>query len=240
MNSRPYKDANLLIKDIEVFLQDHSALFKLQGKKIGHFFEMNCYNYVVKFYMKAGFTVVPQNLDGKVFKYKISAAGNPDNFSYFLVSKQLGDQIYEFEIHHNLSLECAYEDDIFYTADVSVINKNSIQRGSPATYAVKRSYCKANNLQTFFEIKHLAPFPELLFSFSGIPNSFLQTNGRTSAPVHLAPSLLISGRPNFHADKIKNYLEKRHDINIILNLFRTPSAVYSKNYPKRTIGSLVS
>jgi len=238
-NRTPFKDRNLLIKDIETFLHKNSALFRGQGSRISHFFEMNCYNYVVKFYQSHGFMVSPQNLDSGVFKYKISAAGDPSNFSYFLVTKKIGKEVYEFEVHHNLALECAYEDEIFYTADISVIKKNSIERKQPSTYSVKRSYCKSKDLETFFEVKHLAPFPELLFSFSGIPNSFLTTDGRVDKPRHLAPSLLMSGRPNFHSEKIKEYLQKRHGINIILNLFRTPSAVYSKRYPKETIGTLL-
>jgi len=233
----PFKDKDVLIKDIEAFLQKHSTLFRVQGTRISHFFEMNCYNYVVKYYQNHGFDVLPVNLDGKVFKYKISAAGDPKNFSHFLVSKTIGAQKYEFEIHHNLALECAHESEIFYTADISVIKKTSIERTQPSTYSMKRSFCRAKDLQTFFEVKHLAPFPELLFSFSGIPDSFLVISGRIKNPKHLAPSLLMSGRPNFHAEKIKKYLQKRHSINIIFNLFGTPSAVYSNKYSKRTIGT---
>lgn len=117
----PFKDASILVKDIESFLKSHSSLFKFQGNRISHFFEMNCYNYVVKFYENDGFNVVPQNLQQGIFKYKISAAGKPENFSHFLVSKNIKGKQYDFEIHHNLSIECAYENDIFYTADISVI-----------------------------------------------------------------------------------------------------------------------
>lgn len=235
----PFKDASILIKDIELFLTKHSSLFRSQGSRISHFFEMNCYNYVVKFYETNGFKVSPQNIKQGVFKYKISAAGNPDNFSHFLVSKNIKGHQYDFEIHHNLSIECAYENDIFYTADISVIKKESIERKDPPTYSVKRSCCKSINLETFFEVKHLSPFPELLFSFTGIPDSFLTLEPRDDVVKHLAPSLLLSGRANFHSEKIKTYLENRYKINIILNLFGTPSAVYSKKYSKKKIGTLL-
>lgn len=235
----PYKDASLIIRDIEGFLDNYSSLFRNQGSRISHFFEMSCYNNVVKFYETNGFEVLPQNLQQGVFKYKISATGKPENFSHFLVSKIVKGSLYEFEVHHNLSIECAHEQDIFYTADISVIKKDSIERISPATYSVKRSCCKSINLQTFFEVKHLAPFPELLFSFAGIPDSFLTRRSRSNVVKHLAPSLLVSGRANFHSEKIKKYLENRYDVNIILNLFGTPSAVYSKKYPKQKIGTLL-
>lgn len=235
----PFKDASVLIRDIETFLTKHSSLFRSQGSRISHFFEMSCYNYVVKFYENSGFTVLPKNLKQGVFRYKISAAGNPDNFSHFLVSKNVKSNNYEFEIHHNLSIECAHERNIFYTADISVIKKDSLERIDPPTYSVKRSCCKSINMETFFEVKHLSPFPELLFSFTGIPDSFLTRDLRNNIIQHLAPSLLLSGRANFHAEKIKKYLENRYGINIILNLFGTPSAVYSKKYPKKKIGTLL-
>lgn len=235
----PFKDTSILIRDIESFLGRYSDVFKLQGSRVSHFFEMSCYNDVVKFYENNGFTALPQNLKAGVFLYKISAAGNPDNFSHFLVSKEIKGKQYVFEVHHNLPIECAHEGDIFYTADISVINKDSIIRTGPSTYSMKRSFCKAANLETFLEVKHLAPFPELLFSFTGIPDNFLVREGRKNVVQHLAPSLLMSGRANSHAEKIKKYLENRYNINIIFNLFGTPSIVYSKKYPKKKIGTLL-
>lgn len=236
--SQPYKKASSLIRDIEKFLTKHSATLKSQGSRISHYFEMGCYNDVVKFYEKNGFTVSPQNLKGTQFRYKISAHGDPDNFSHFVVSKVLGDKVYEFEVHHNLSLECPHESEIFYTADISVINKGSIVRISPETYTQKRSCCKGKDLQTFFEVKHMAPFPELLFSFVGIPENILSKENRNVAVQHLAPSLLMSGRANFHGEKIKNYLEGKYDVNIIFNIFGTPSVIYSNRYPKKRIGTV--
>lgn len=235
----PFKDTSILIRDIELFLGKYSTIFKIQGSRVSHFFEMSCYNYVVKYYEKNGFTVLPQNLKAGVFFYKISAAGNPDNFSHFLARKEIKGKEYVFEVHHNLPIECAHEEDIFYTADISVIKKDSIIRTSPPTYSMKRSFCKAVNLETFLEVKHLAPFPELLFSFTGIPDNFLIRENRNNVVQHLAPSLLMSGRANSHAEKIKKYLEERYSINIIFNLFGAPSIVYSKKYPKKKTGTLL-
>lgn len=237
-NRAPYKDASLLKTDIESFLAKYSALFQKQGSRISHFFEMNCYNYVVKFYENNGFAASAQNLKDGVFKYKLVASGNPDNFSYFLVSKSVRGKIYEFEVHHNLSIECAHEKEIFYTADISVIKRGSIERISPSTYVAKRSCCKSVNLETFLEVKHLSPFPELLFSFTGIPENFLIKEDRSNAVQHLAPSLLMSGRANAHAEKIKKFLEDRYHINIIFDLFGTPSIIYSKKHSKKKIGTL--
>ncbi len=235
---KPYKKASTLTQNIEKFLEKHSTTFSFQGSRIGHYFEMSCYNDVVLFYKNTGFTVIPKNIKENVFRYKISALGNTSNFSYFLVTKTVKGVKYEFEIHHNLAIECPYEKDIFYTADISVITQGSVVRISPNTYKMKRSCCCGVNVQTFFEVKHMAPFPELLFSFTGIPENMLLKEGRSKKVLHLAPSLLMSGRANFHGEKIKEYIENKYDLNIIFNLFGTPSAIYSKRYSKKKIGTL--
>jgi hypothetical protein len=234
----PFKNKEMLIRDIENFLKDHSALFHAQGSRISHFFEMNCYNYVVKYYENQDFDVAIQNLKNNSFRYKISAHGNVDNFSFFTASKIVKGIKYEFEIHHNLSLECAHASEIFFTADISVIKKGTIERMTPKTYRSARSHCKAKHVQTLFEVKHLSPFPELLFSFSGIPENFIMREQRIDQPKHLAPSLLVSGKANSHSEKIKDHLEFKYKINIIFALFSTYSAVYSKLHKKGTIGTL--
>jgi len=180
-----------------------------------------------------------KKMDSRI-RYKIGANGNPSNFSYFLVSRTLRGKFYEFEIHHNLSIECPYESEIFYTADVSVITKDSIVRISPETYTQQRSCCRGADVQTFFEVKHMSPFPELLFSFVGIPENLLKKEERTNAVKHLAPSLLMSGKANPHGYKIKDYLESKYSVNIIFNIFGTPSVIYSNSYPKKKIGTLES
>lgn len=227
-----------MIRDINRFLDKHSTIFRSQGSRISHYFEMSCYNDVVQYYIKNGFAVTPQNLKDTQFRYKIGANGNPSNFSYFSVSKTIRGALYEFEIHHNLSIECPYEPEIFYTADISVITKGSIVRISPETYTQHRSCCRGSNVQTFFEVKHMSPFPELLFSFSGIPENLLQKEGRDSVVKHLAPSLLMSGKANHHGHKIKEYLQNKYEINIIFNIFGTPSVIYSNSHPKKKIGTL--
>jgi subtilase family serine protease len=237
--SRPYKKASTLNKNIEKFLTKHSATFRYQGSRISHFFEMTCYNDVVKYYEKNGFVVSPRNLQDKVFRYKISANGNPDNFSHFLVTKTIRGKEYKFEIHHNLSIECPYEKEIFYTADISVINSGTIERRSPETYTTKRSCCAGDNVQTFFEIKHLSPFPELLFSFTGIPDNLLKRDGRVGVIKHLAPSLVMSGRANYHGEQIRKYLEGKYEINIIFDLFGSPASIYRSRPTKKKVGTLL-
>lgn len=236
--NKPFKKASFMIRDITRFLDKHATTFAHQGTRISHYFEMSCYNDVVEYYIKNGFTVTPQNLINRQFRYKIGANGNPDNFSHFIVSKKVRSKLFEFEIHHNLSVESPFESEIFYTADISVIIKGSIVRISPETYTQHRSCCRGANVQTFFEVKHMSPFPELLFSFVGIPENLLVKDNRVENIKHLAPSLLMSGKANFHGKKIKDYLEKKYTVNIIFDIFGTPSVIYSKRYPKKTLGTL--
>ena len=47
-------------------------------------------------------------------------------------------------------------------------------------------------------------------------------------PVHIAPSLMISGKPNKQTTRIKQSLEGRYCINIIYDLFYTGSFTFSK------------
>lgn len=236
--NQPFKKASSMISDIIKFLDKHATAFTHQGTRISHYFEMSCYNDVVEFYIKNGFTVKPQNLINRQFRYKIGANGNPDNFSHFVVSKNVRRKLYEFEIHHNLSIESPFESEIFYTADISVITKGSIVRISPETYTQHRSCCRGANVQTFFEVKHMSPFPELLFSFVGIPENLLVKDNRVENIKHLAPSLLMSGKANFHGKKIKDYLENKYIVNIIFDIFGTPSVIYSKRHSKKMIGTL--
>ena len=87
----------------------------------------------------------------------------------------------------------------------------------------KFSYVENNDLLTFCEVKNFNPFPELLFNFIGtlneLRNSHITRKQKTLTPVHIAPSLMISGIPNEHAKKIKESLETRYCLNIICDLF---------------------
>jgi len=241
MSKSPFKDKKLLISRINGFLGKYEKFFHDQASRINEYFEINCYNDVVKFYEKNGFKVYPQNTNSGKFIYKIKPTGHPENFSYFSVNS---GTFQLFEIHHNLSIESCLSNDIFYCPDISVVTSGSIEKKkTDAYYFGKRdhSYCSANNLQTFMEVKHLNPFPELLFSFTGLAMQFLpETNKEKSNPrdcAHLAPTLALSGNGNIHAEKIKKAVESNYRLNFIFSLFYRPSQIYSKRYRKTIIPS---
>lgn len=234
----PYKDKALLLSSIRSFLNRNGAVFRQQGTRVSEFFEMCCYNNVVEFYRQKQFTITPHQLDKSGdFLYKIKPNGSHENFSFFRVSKQIRNTVWEFDVHHNLQIECAHQNGLFYTADVAVVTAGGVERKRVDAYRQKRSYCPSNRVQTFFEVKHMSAFPELLFSFTGILTNFLELNGRIKQPVHIAPALLISGNLNSHTDAISAYISTRYDGNVLAALFSRHSTVYSTRYPKKTIGT---
>ena len=84
---------------------------------------------------------------------------------------------------------------------------------------------------TFSEVKHYNPSPEMIFNFIGLVNELTpnllkpvnQTFPIKKIPKHLSPTLMLSGKGNYHARLIKKSLEKRYTVNIILGLFSWPS-----------------
>lgn len=236
----PFKDKDKLIGAIKGFLTRNSAVFSGQGAKISEFFEMCCYNDVVEFYQKGSFSVSPRQL-GKAgeFVYKLKANGSHEKFSFFEVEKtDKSGATWKFHIHHNLQLECALQSGIFYTADIAVVTAGSVKREKVAVYNQQRSYCPANSVQTFFEVKHMGPFPELLFSFTGLVVNFFVAAGRLKGVKHIAPSLLISGNPNLHTNRISAFIETQHGANVLAHLFVRPSTIYSSRYRKLFVDSL--
>ena len=106
------------------------------------------------------------------------------------------------------------------------------------------SYVNNENLMTFCEVKQFNPFPELLFNFIGVLNElkkeYMTDEGVAHDPIHLAPSLMISGKPNKQTNSIRESLEKRHCINIIYDLFYNASFTFSRGNIKslRTTGKV--
>lgn len=80
-------------------------------------------------------------------------------------------------------------------------------------------------------MKHFNPFPELIFNFIGVVNEIrkdiITNNSRAKRPIHLAPSLMISGKPNKQTERIRYSLEERYCINIIYDLFDSGSQTFS-------------
>jgi len=228
----PFKKVEEFEEEINLFLRKHKSFLSDQGKRISDYFEMSCYNKLVRYYENQGFEIRIQNLQANKFKYKLSPNGYPENFSYFeicwVIDKfAISQKEYVFEVHHNLTVQSGHQDDIYLTPDIAIINAKSIISDKEHYLVAKSSkkfcYVRNHDLQTFCEVKNFNPFPELLFNFIGLYNELklvaINSAAHNQQPSHIAPSLFISGKVNDHTSRIKRSLEERYSINILCDLF---------------------
>ena len=232
----PFKDIADFDKEIKEFLNKNKSKVAEHSKRISDYFEMCCFNYIVRFYQNTGFEISVQNLiDGK-YRYKCSAQGVISNFSYFKVKKTIRKIDYIYDIHHNLAVQSYHNKKIYTTPDIIIVNENKVEEDDEH-YSGKKRFCFIPNseIQTFCEVKQFNPFPELLFNFIGtvnelknelIENFRLNPNEYTNT-FHLAPSLMISGKSNEHAERIRASLQERYNINILYDLFEVGLSTFS-------------
>lgn len=220
----PFKDIKELEKEVTSYINLHKTRIQNQAARISDYFEMCCFNYVVRFYERHGYTVSVENLQNGAYRYKCTTQGNQHNFSYFKVSITRRNKTADFEIHHNLAVESGHENGVFTTPDESVIVAESVQLQDGFYEGNKKhSYVENENLVSFCEVKQFTPFPELLFNFIGTLNELkrdLMLSYFEKEPLpQLAPSLMVSGKPSKHVQRIKESLQRRYCINILFDLF---------------------
>jgi len=79
----PFKDADLLDKEVKAFINKFKATVKSQASRMSDYFEMSCFNYIVKYYQNCGYTASIQNLQAKKrYRYKCSPSGIQSNYSF--------------------------------------------------------------------------------------------------------------------------------------------------------------
>lgn len=235
--ANPFKDLGELTRDIESFLRKNRSSIFNNSKRISDFFEMACYNNIVRFYENNNYQVETKNLIKNKFKYKCTTAGDPNNYSFFEVKTTIGQIEYTFEIRHNINVQSYYTTDTFTTPDISVIKPNSILlNNSFYSSSTKYFYIKNKSLISFFEVKNFNPFPELLFNFIGVVNEIkphLLAPVKNTGSRHLASSLLISGKSNSHADRIIKNLQSRYHLNILSDLFNISGLTFGRHSIRR-------
>lgn len=229
----PFKEKALLEKEIIAFVNKFKSTLANQATRMSDFFEMSCFNHIVTFYENNDYTASIENLQVGKYRYKCSTSGVQSNFSHFKVTKNIEGKDYIFEIQHNLAVQSSHHIEIFTTPDISIIKKDSVNE-TIEYYDTKRRFCFVENkdLMTFCEVKQFNPFPELLFNFIGVVNELrkdiLTNTAKKENPIHIAPSLMISGKPNKQAKRIKEELEKRYCLNIIFDIFHSGTATFSR------------
>lgn len=230
--ANPFKDLKELTREVENYLRKNSAAIFNNSKRVSDFFEMACYNNIVRFYENNGYEVKIKNLQKNKFKYKCTTAGNPENYSYFEIQKKIGKTDYTYEIRHNINVESYHTSGIYTTPDISIIKPNSILI-SEEFYDTKTKYyfVKNKSLISFCEVKNFNPYPELLFNFIGVVNELkphLLRVVKRNSNNHIATTLMLSGKSNKHTDKIILNLQNRYYINILPDLFIIGGMTFSK------------
>ena len=221
----PFKAPEKKKKDLADFSNRYRVLLAEHSKRISDYFEMTCYNLVVRYYEKKGYELEVQKLQGGRFKFKCSPNGLLKNFSYFKATKKRVNSEDEIVfIFHNATVQSAFDDSVFTTPDIVVANTDAPAETNDY-YTTKKvlSYIPKDNLITFCEAKHLTPFPELMVNFIGTvhelkPNSLDCSIAHPNSD-HLAPSLMMSGTLSKPTKRIQTSFEKRYYVNFFDNLF---------------------
>lgn len=94
--------------------------------KTSGYFEISCYNLILRYYEKKGYTLEVMNVQSDGFKFKCGPHGYISNFSYFKATKTDGDgQEESVYILHNATVQSAFDDKVFTTPDI-VIAKTDV------------------------------------------------------------------------------------------------------------------
>ena len=94
---------------------------------------------------------------------------------------------------------------------------------------IRHSFIPNDRLVTFIEVKHLNPFPEIVFSFTGLllefsPKCVLAWKAG-SAGNHPCPAMVFSGDGSKHTRRIINSLSGRYGINFVTGLQSTDARI---------------
>ena len=212
----PWIDRRILERNAKKFAQSHGFFLRKNGHRISSLVEIAVYNSIVEYYQTCGFLVSGENLGPKKsFRYKLTASGLTENHSFFIARREA----VSFQILHNMRIQSAHHDHLYFTADVCVTGEKGattqkLQSGRRHSFVAKK------NLITFVEVKHLVPFPEVLFSFMGLVLEFMpglidKTLLVTNSGDRLCPIIVFTGPGSDHTDLIKQSLSDRYGINII-------------------------
>lgn len=241
----PFKEPATFEKELTEFSNKYRMVIAEHSKRISDYFEMSCYNFVVRFYEKKGYQLSVQNLKGKKFRFKCSPTGLLGNFSYFKATKQspdgTEDNVY---IYHNATVQSAYDESVMTTPDI-VISMTDTPSITTDYYVTKKklSYIPKEYLVSFCEAKHLSPFPELIVNFMGTVHELkpecTDNNIKHSKSDHIAPSLMMSGSMSKATKRIQDSFERRYYVNFFDNLFNDVAALlYLSKYGMDVVATL--
>src|SRR4051794_37734620 len=113
----PWIDRRILVKNAKKFARNHGVFLRKNGRRISSLVEIAVYNSIVEHYKACGFSVSGENLGPeRSFRYKLTASGLAENHSFFIARKEAAS----FQILHNIRIQSAHHDHLYFTADVCV------------------------------------------------------------------------------------------------------------------------
>lgn len=217
----PFKSVNEFEKELTSFANKYRTIIADHSTRISDYFEMSCYNMIVRYYELKGFSSKVENMKAGKFRFKCSPSGLLENFSYISLTK---DDL-KFRLYHNASVQSYHETDIYTTPDI-VVSKDATPSETMDYYKSKKrfSFIPNSEMITFCEAKHLMPFPELMISFIGTvnelkPSCLKSVNKKRKESVHIAPSLMMSGCLSKPTERIAKSFQKRYYVNYLSDLF---------------------
>lgn len=221
----PFKASSEFESELKAFANKFHVTLAEHAYKTNEYFEISCYNLILRYYERKGYKLEVMNLQNGDFRFKCNPNGFLENFSYFKVSKTGVDGNEEVVyVLHNASVQSAFDDKVFTTPDI-VVAKSDVPSETRDHYITKQklTYINRDNLVTFCEAKHITPFPELMINFIGTLHELkpdcMSDEEERPASDHLAPSMMISGTFGKPTKRIKNSVEGRYYVNYLDNLF---------------------
>lgn len=227
---KPWIDRNILVTQAEEFIKKHGYFLRTYAKRISGLVEVAIYNSIVSYYDDQDYTLSALYLGPKKsFLYRIKSTGLIEKFSCFKAFKDSTRE--ELLILQNVKLQSAHGEHLYYTPDVVVCLVSAAITENQKS-GKRHSYISCNGCLTFIEVKHLIPSPELLFSFTGLVLEFapdyidgkVKTTTRTG---HLTPTIVFTGVPSKHSERISQALCSRYGINVICGTQKTDGRIAS-------------
>jgi hypothetical protein len=158
---------------------------------------------VVEAFRRRGYSVTPMN-HSNGFTFKCFPAGDPRNYSYFIVQKENES----YEVRLSVNVQNLQYNSLRLNIDLVVIASNSINDDGVVD--------SEQNVATFMECKNLRGFPELVAVLEGMVYELQRPRlWKNSLRTYPIPSCLIlsgSGRSILHMDR--RYTNKNMSLRI--------------------------
>ena len=235
----PFKEVEEFENELKQFANKYRTKLSEHSRRISDYFEMSCYNMIVRYYEHRGYIATVENLQSGRFRFKCSPSGLLKNFKYMKLNKK---QTTCF-LYHNASVQSIHDNDVYTTPDIVVATDvEPIITTDYYKTQTRFSYIPNKEMITFCEAKHQTPFPELMINFIGTvnelkPSCLQKMEIEDDYSEHIAPSLMMSGCMSIPTERVAKSLQKRYIVNILDDLFVEP---YKTTFSRLKIASLAT